>query len=1184
MPPCIEGAWRQSPQASPCAGDVVLPEEFYDLKALVELEKQEREAEVATLRAEIAELRVFFSKLSPRNKLPIDNGASYTAEFQKVLPPVYRSGESKELKEGLAAQGTQSFGLPREPSTSRSLATKEFVEDYHYRKLAESVWDAALLLGVCMPIHQTLFGCILFAANMGLQLLFAVVVSAIADNSHEEIDQRGLQGLLLWRLGVGHDVSNYDEFTGSSLVSRVCGTYLGLTTSSLHFTSLDSFDEYLDVLEFQGMSLFGGVQVGKCLAIMVLAVWLSLVAVECIDIIKFATSVMCLPHSGSQTKLVKVTERTLQITMLSRPRVCMMWLLVIIPRTFVAFVLAASGCNFLIRSYSLNDLLFNAITLGFVFDLDEAFFRLLPARCQNMTTQLDRMPMRRKKEGHRYGARRILRDGHGFREMGVMLFFVGVLIWYANTTLKDVWASIEEGRDILCSGNRDFVYATDEVTLMVYYINGTTHSDDLEFHHLLLHGPSSMLTLQMSASLQLTGLSRSLSTVESILSNTVAFGEDRLSQPSALWYLQDLQRRTLEESIAGLECRDKDGNAPERHALYERIELSIPQLLEGGDRFSDRTAVCADVADMCDNLWARVYCSSVCRCTDLYYGVIDLNGCPDQCRSSISATIVEFQLETSLLNSERCVDASRGSNPHAEQVDLQWVDRFISHTGMILESRNLILQNGTLWQATEALANDISARTNGAYRVADEAYEGINMLESPLAFDYPCLLQTYLDLVFSTTLCDWETSFRNGYGSLVLLCPRQCKLCNSADFNTLDDTDTSQDMNPLEPWHDLFRVQTYYFGGKIVERNPPVVQPLACGSDTFFETITLPDHALLPGGDALFGFQAEADMHYTVDLCGSTIDTVLRLYAGNWSETLHLNNPIAISDDACGTASSLSLANLHPGSYTVWIDSPSTGSGIIAMSFRCSTRPLFWEVMEGSCTVTSDEVCVDSPHYPASYINKATGRCFVRAFPNSWEVYDKVLGAKYFQTRAADALLFGGAIVSQSHIFTAQGSRPDEAPAMEWLPDASPDSDTNVSLGWRICAQNRSRQPWEWIEGPCSRAYIQMSEGSGQDCVFSPNYPENYGNLELCRFDVALPWEETHYSMEQVHLDTHSSRDWLELDGHVFHGVLAASQRDAIMLMKLNSSIGWKSDIAGTASGFSLCTNSSGSSTASDVR
>jgi len=1186
----------------------------YDVVAELSALKQQLAQEIQERKDAEMVLRAEFAAEIDRVSQPGVTAISTSARRLEI--PGARASETGASVERSPASGRSGLGVIVTP-TQKSVAAEsvdtadmvQFLQGHHFHTHGESIWDAALFLGVHMPMLETLFGWLLLVGNVFLQLTFAQIVTTIA--TQEQASDGFLEGLLFWRLGIGHDVRTYDELTQTSLVTRVCGKYVGRTQSELHAATLQSYQDFGLDFEYIGARL-GNLEIGSALMELVLLVWLMTVIVEITSIIRFASSLISLPRAQA-TRLSQTRANTLRMDGISITRLVVMLFAVVLPRLVVAFALLFAGCEFLLATTTLQDLVLNAVALGFIFDLDELFFGLLPARCQAMVKFSEQLSIKSFSPFKQFRPCAFLRQ-HDIKEMVLMAAMFCFLFGYLYGEVRDVADAANEGKEILCGGYQNFVFTTNAATGLVVYSNDTRGSEVFDLQT-LIRDVDGRLQLTPSAVLQLTGLSPDLSTIASVAGASSAFGSVKLAAYASIKGVVDLSLQTQSSAEQALLCWDSDLTEPEQHALYEKISTWSGWNSSGFLPSPDMAwrATCADVVmnNFCDTREAKVVCPISCRCTDQLYGSLNSDGCPINCISERTFQMQEFMQTTSRINHPSCVDTLPPPLLDNPEVNPEWVTRFVRDIGRDLETLGWITVAGDMWIPTPMFNASVGGRTQGYYVLSDISQSSLNPHSTAALQQEPCVFLEYLRVLFGVDLCDWQVRVDN----LARLCPVRCGVCAATTAPYLAG-DNLTEVGPGQfSWKDVYLMQEIHLGTRILTIPGPVTYNMVCGQDLVVDTSDFGDFGQQPGNDILITFEAPAMRYIVIDMCtpNTKVPGTIFPFEGNWSRGRNMSEAFGtianVKEDHCNSlfggfpGTSIAMEDLQPGGiYSAWIDNENLGGGEIEISLRCSHRPLYWEVLQGACEVVDDNdlndqvaiwtglspsACVQSPRYPEAYPD--AGGCFIRVFPASFLLdggVSRVYSPSYFWAQRGDWFKFQGAeeLRQQENFFEWAGQSPAALGHIEWAPDVTPmeqEDRDRAKFRWRVCARPPYYDPWRVLYGPCRRYYQQLSYNPPihQDCI--ETNIGGYSNLETCGFHVPVPWEALGLAVGIQIFQTEANYDKLILDyqgpnqtaySGVYNGPGTLNGDPPLQCQQLDAmSMLWQTDQTQTAYGFKIC-------------
>jgi len=175
---------------------------------------------------------------------------------------------------------------------------KRCKEVQHERKLTETTWDLAFLIGI--PCIKKRDSCLLGTGLMATILLELVLVggvfylvdqgSVITEVSADEL----LGSLRRWRLSDGHASGFADTISFASLASRVCAGDKSLSIAPFQGDLLETIDKYLE--HFAGIHYL---PCGLVLTITVVGIWTLIILAEVVSAFEYVAAVLELPVEKS---------------------------------------------------------------------------------------------------------------------------------------------------------------------------------------------------------------------------------------------------------------------------------------------------------------------------------------------------------------------------------------------------------------------------------------------------------------------------------------------------------------------------------------------------------------------------------------------------------------------------------------------------------------------------------------------------------------------------------------------------------------------------------------------------------------------------------------------------------------------------------------------------------------------
>lgn len=522
-----------------------------------------------------------------------------------------------------------------------------------------SIWDAVFFFGHhCMGPVVSMVLALIWALNIAFQVWFCVIVGTSL-TAIEDVSDNNLEGLLRWRIGTAHSVEFADLVAQRSMAAQVCANEDDAATApgQLHLSALQAgfFD---DIGKFNEGG--GGMQ----LMLLAQFIWLCFILKEFNETFSFARSLynigpgkktrvivtesdphinrhnrqLVRTHSGSMVNLVTLMMVT-RVTSLSRPRFWLSMVLIVLPRIAIAMGLGYVGVLFLGKTSTMEDLVLNAIALAFVAEIDELFFKVfVPRRSHTLMENLEGFPMPHRKARKLAGVFAILK----------LITVASVLAVVYFTLLMPFQWRLDQAYNILCTGEKNFVYAVNGATGMVHV---TRSQEDLRWTYeekVLLQIANVTIDLQgeWNVSTEIHPFINSDFTQAVIESsapapsfNDVGFEAEYFN---SINYLQDY---TPAQAASTLSCVDlSSGQSKE-------ATVAMLKLLLAEETFIDVEAIdgCGDIPwRLCSEPHMsalRAICPVTCACdqppryTLAYAGIYQTptGGCPSQCDVLMSA-------------------------------------------------------------------------------------------------------------------------------------------------------------------------------------------------------------------------------------------------------------------------------------------------------------------------------------------------------------------------------------------------------------------------------------------------------------------------------------------------------------------------------------------------------------------
>lgn len=391
-----------------------------------------------------------------------------------ALPPAAPSLPDPRGAAGVPPQATD--GALTEV-TARMLDAGEMYE------FSGSVWNAAMLLGhPCLGLEASVALALAIALNAIFQVSFCVIVWRYM--LEDDLSDDYLDRLLAFRLGVAHHVSYADTVGYQSLARQVCDRDPKLSTSATHTSLIQNYEKF-----HEG---------GPFLMFLALFLWMAYIVREVRLAFAQLHALRSTPR-GPRTTVVLVggdeedpddrhprthpayldrlvvTARIAEFTQL---RVLAIGVGIVLPRLVLAGLLGVIGVIYLGRTGRMEDLVLNAIALNFVLGIDEDFFEtFLPRRVQTLVRNLEAAPLNETRQVRRHPTMESL--------MALIAIIVGIFVGVALVGEPFLFRLVQS-RDILCSGQLDFVYSRNSASDVVHVAQSAQEPGITEIERIVL--------------------------------------------------------------------------------------------------------------------------------------------------------------------------------------------------------------------------------------------------------------------------------------------------------------------------------------------------------------------------------------------------------------------------------------------------------------------------------------------------------------------------------------------------------------------------------------------------------------------------------------------------------------------------------------------------------------------------
>jgi hypothetical protein len=312
--------------------------------------------------------------------------------------------------------------------------------------LDESVWSTILFVGnASIGAGGTITTlCIFVVYLFCLVVLWCVVMFNFTDNDFADYGK----DFRHWRISFAHSSKYYDSISNKSLATRVCDDSKAMAFSSAHGQYIHDLNEYL-----YKSDKFGGPTM--CTA--AIFVWIVAIAKELKESLDFFHAMLSVPI-GKHT-VVNRADGSCSLMCISRVKLVLIGVTVVL-RIAVALCLAWAGCQWLVYTMSVSDLLLNAVALQFVLDLDEYLFAALsPWRITSVVKSME--PIRLRALTSRAGE---------FRSLCSLLISILFTVLVVTTYYLPFRENLLQLEREVCGGATDFVIHESPVGIPVSYV------------------------------------------------------------------------------------------------------------------------------------------------------------------------------------------------------------------------------------------------------------------------------------------------------------------------------------------------------------------------------------------------------------------------------------------------------------------------------------------------------------------------------------------------------------------------------------------------------------------------------------------------------------------------------------------------------------------------------------------
>jgi len=380
-------------------------------------------------------------------------GAHQRARAAAVQPKALKQAGSAASLRSLSSPHAKSPQSPHSVSQAVTNAKKQLTEQLQPPEEVEwtgSIWELSLFIGApgttaAASVHMFL----LLLANVFAQLSFALI--AFYDFTDPAFGTETLEQVVSFREAVGHDVKYQDTITRSSLMSQICnGAGANLPFGTVQSELLEQIEIYLGRGESAFQAIFGG---GLLMVMLALCSWGLVYVIELERATTWSMAVTKVKRLRI-TSLVFNSAGEIEVEGFSGSRFVLLAVLLLV-RYLISSGLLVCGCLWLAYTVDVQDLLLNAVALGFVLELDEMLFALAPMQFKSLVAKLKPLP------AHSWPS--FL--GCDMLAIAYTIFVPAVAVIFYFTIVGPQIVDMRTVEGAFCDGELDFVYAEDSLGL-----------------------------------------------------------------------------------------------------------------------------------------------------------------------------------------------------------------------------------------------------------------------------------------------------------------------------------------------------------------------------------------------------------------------------------------------------------------------------------------------------------------------------------------------------------------------------------------------------------------------------------------------------------------------------------------------------------------------------------------------
>eukprot|EP00929_Paragymnodinium_shiwhaense_P106598 TRINITY_DN7210_c0_g1_i1.p1 TRINITY_DN7210_c0_g1~~TRINITY_DN7210_c0_g1_i1.p1 ORF type:complete len:1170 (-),score=142.39 TRINITY_DN7210_c0_g1_i1:40-3549(-) len=583
---------------------------------------------------------------------------------EKTMPAALQSRSSSLRKRGVDASSPT--GTAEEAGTEDVwVELEKSMLDYgDMYSVGESIWDACLFsFTPYVSVGVSLALCLVYILNLVVQVTFMSVVSSSMLDS--PVSGEILTSLLKFRLGIAHDVAFADRPNMRSMARQLCDE-----DNKLHLSGLQA-QLFSDVKQFHESAMLLVVLSQFC--------WIVTIVNDIKNNYRFLmgllsirkdtrTCVVCDYQSvanEADPSLIS-TKVVVKMSSISCSRIFLLIIFVVIPRFAIAICLGVIGSLYLGVTVNMPDLLLNAMALAFIIELDEMFYSVFaPRRIQLLVENFEPTPVLPSKVYLKFPCVPWLTVVNVLIVGAYLLF---LFIW----SVQPFFIELMQARDILCSGNKDFVIAENVNTNLLYAARSSADSSltsaeraVLQMTKLTFHPDSAWAKTTLDGDPTLGWLTTSNITYAKIFDmagGTPKTIEKASFDPVMFGFMTNVATMTIEQSRF-LPCRDLEAAQSKEAAMQQlRTLLQKDNIPECNENNETSMAFWAPYCGNVDFGTVRTLCPRTCGCHQALsfsmgaYQHVDF-GCPTQCASLRSVMMDNVQSGTD----DACADYTPGA-------------------------------------------------------------------------------------------------------------------------------------------------------------------------------------------------------------------------------------------------------------------------------------------------------------------------------------------------------------------------------------------------------------------------------------------------------------------------------------------------------------------------------------------